>query len=172
MQSPNSLTLNASNEIVYTTGGSTFYQGLVRVTPTGMQRFAGQISHESLSDGKGSKAAFCYPKALQFADGYYWIADAENCAIRRVDTEGNVITLAGGGHNSGATKCLCGKYQIAKQESTQFPSIFSQGPDAYTKNAKAIHIDLPGGIAVKNSGLIYFSDYGKYYKCIWKLTIK
>ncbi|GAB3430909.1 hypothetical protein NX773_12350 [Massilia solisilvae] len=56
----------------------------------------------SFADGKGAAAAFrniagfAYDKA-----GNYYVADAANCAIRKIDTARNVTTLAGAGGQCG-----------------------------------------------------------------------
>lgn len=170
--SPNGLSLNATGEAVYTTGASSFYQGLIKVTGAGaIVRFAGKVSNETLRDGTGSAAEFCYPKALQFVNGYYWVADGSNGALRRVSADGEVITLAGVGHFATPSFAPCGSC-VPTAASYVMPSIFESNPDRYKLAAAAIRMDQVGGIAVRSGNLMYLSDYGANFRCIWKITIE
>ena len=59
------------------------------------------------TDGQGSGAQFTYPGDILFntADGYFYITDSGNNAIRRMDVYGNVTTYAGakqGGYVDGS----------------------------------------------------------------------
>ncbi len=68
--------------------------------------FAGSGS-PGFTDGQGSGAQFTYPGDILFnpADGYFYITDSGNNAIRRMDVYGNVTTYAGakqGGFVNGA----------------------------------------------------------------------
>lgn len=170
--SPNGVSLNASGEVVYTTGASSFYQGLIKVSSAGsIVRLAGKISNETLKDGTGAAAEFCYPKAVQFHSGYHWVADGSNGALRRVAGDGTVITLAGVGHFATPSFAPCGTC-VPTAASYVMPSIFDSNPNRYTSAAAAIRMDQVGGIAVRSGNLMYLSDYGANFRCIWKITIE
>jgi hypothetical protein len=170
--SPNGVSLNAAGEPVYTTGASGFYQGLIRVSSGGsILRLAGKISNETLKDGMGAAAEFCYPKALQFRNTYQWVADGSNGAIRRVDAAGNVITIAGVGHFSTPSFLPCATC-VPTAASYVWPSFLDSNPDRFKIAAAAIRMDQVGGIAVRSGNLMYVSDYGPNFRCIWKVTIE
>jgi hypothetical protein len=52
------------------------------------------------------------------------------------------------------------------------PSILDSNPDRFKLAAKAIIMDQVGGIAVRNNNLLYLTDYGENFKCIWKIKIE
>lgn len=166
------LTQNAATgEIMYVGGGSGFYQGLTKVQLSGPPvKFAGNISFESLNDGTGSAARFSYPKAINYYNGLYYVADGTNGALRRVDAAANVITLAGVGHFN--TPTFKPSSVGPKDSSYVMPSIFNTSPDRFEDAAKAIVMDQVGGIAVRNNNLMYLSDYGRNFRCIWKIRIE
>jgi sugar lactone lactonase YvrE len=90
---------------------------------------AGNPGLAGSSDGVGTNATFNSPQALAVdTNGNLFIADTGNNMIRKIDTNGNVITLAGG---------IVG-YQDGQGGSAKFNS--------------------PEGIAVDTNGLIYVSD--------------
>jgi hypothetical protein len=170
--SPAGLTILPTGEVVYIGGASGLFQGLTRVTTAGtMDRFAGRVSFEVLNDGLGSVAAFTYPKAISYFNGYYHVADGSNGAYRRVTPAGDVITLAGVGHFATPMFCSC-PITGPVSSSYVFPSIFDGNPDRFEILASAIVMDQVGGIAVRNNGLIYLSDYGGSFKCVWKIRIE
>lgn len=50
-----------------------------------------------LLDGSGASARFQHPKGVEWLDGFVWVADTYNDAIRRIDpATGAVATVAGG----------------------------------------------------------------------------
>ncbi len=164
--------LQPSNEPVYIGGSSSFYQGVARINTVGTQtRLAGKVSNENLNDGTGGAAEFAYPKAISYRSPYYHIADGTNGAYRRMTTTGTVSTIAGVGHFSTPSFCGCG-ITGPVTGSYVFPSIFSADPNKFEIAASAIIMDQVGGIAVRNNGLIYLSDYGDNFKCIWKIRIE
>jgi hypothetical protein len=164
--------LPSTGEIVYTGGASSFYQGIARITPTGtMVRIAGKVSNENLVDGTGSSAEFAYPKAISYYGNYYHLADGSNGAYRRVTTAGNVTTLAGVGHFDTPSFCFCG-ITGPKDSSYVWPSIFDSNPNKFKLAARAIIMDQVGGIAVRNNNLIYLTDFGTNFKCIWRIRIE
>jgi len=164
--------LQPSNEVVYIGGGSSLFQGVARVNTAGtMTRLAGKVSFENLNDGTGSVAEFAYPKSLSYNSPYYHIADGSNGAYRRMTTTGTVTTIAGVGHFDTPTFCICGITGPVTGSYT-FPSIFDADPNRFEIAAHNIMMDQVGGIAVRNNGLVYLSDYGLNFKCIWKIRIE
>ena len=164
--------LQPSNEPVYIGGSSSFYQGVARINTAGtMTRLAGKVSHEDLNDGTGAAAEFAYPKALSYFNGYYHVADGSNGAYRRSTLTGDVITIAGVGHFDTPTFCICG-IMGPVSATYVFPSIFDGDPNKFEIAAHNIMMDQVGGIAVKTNGLVYLSDYGLNFKCIWKIRIE
>ena len=75
-----------------------------------------------------------------------------------------------------------GRYQRAIEDYRRFIALDDRSPrvlyklaHTYYRNAqaaKAIIMDQVGGIAVRNNGLIYLSDYGVDFKCIWRIRIE
>lgn len=56
---------------------------------------AGASGVAGFQDGPGNQARFEYPEALTVdSNGVVYVADSSNSAIRRIDTNGNVTTLA------------------------------------------------------------------------------
>jgi hypothetical protein len=164
--------LTPSNEVVYLGGASSFYQGVARINAAGTQtRLAGKVSNENLNDGTGTAAEFAFPKAISYNNGYYHVADGTNGAYRRVTTVGLVTTIAGVGHFDTPSFCFCG-ITGPVSGTYVFPSIFDVNPDRFELAASAIIMDQVGGIAVRNNGLVYLSDYGENFKCIWKIRIE
>ena len=164
--------LKPSNEVVYTGGASSFFQGVTKVNSDATRtRIAGKVSNENLNDGTGAAAEFAYPKAISFYNPYYHVADGTNGAYRRVYSSGKVITLAGVGHFNTPSFCFCG-ITGPTDASYLFPSIFDANPNKFEEAASAIIMDQVGGIAVKSNTLLYLSDYGMNFKCIWKIRIE
>ena len=165
-------TLQPSNEPVYIGGSSSFYQGIARINTVGTQtRLAGKVSNENLNDGTGTAAEFAFPKAISYNAPYYHVADGTNGAYRRVTTTGTVTTVAGVGHFDTPSFCFCGIAGPATGTYI-FPSVFDADPNKFEIAASAIIMDQVGGIAVRNNGLVYLSDYGTNFKCIWKIRIE
>ena len=164
--------LQPSNEVVYIGGSSSNYQGIARISTAGtMTRIAGQVSNENLVDGTGEAAEFAFPKAISYFNGYYHVADGSNGAYRRVTTTGEVITIAGVGHFDTPSFCFCG-ITGPSSASYLFPSIFDGDPNKFKLAARAIIMDQVGGIAVRSNRLVYLSDYGTNFKCIWRIRIE
>lgn len=83
------------NGNMYVTDADNF---VIRRIDTGgnVTTFAGSGS-AGFADGQGSVAQFTYPGDIVFnpSDGYFYITDSGNNAIRRMDVYGNVTTYAG-----------------------------------------------------------------------------
>jgi hypothetical protein len=167
---PTDLTLNSAGEFLNTCGGVGSFHGIGSLNSSSvLSRFVGQDGREGLNDGNGSVSKFSYPKALQYQDGYYFVADGTNGALRRVTTGGDVTTLAGVGHFLTPTFCGCGIRPAATAASYVMPGLLATR-DEQELAARAIKMDQVGGVAAQSAGLIYVSDYG--YRCIWKVTIR
>lgn len=167
---PAGLTAISGTDLYYVCGSSGFFQGVTRINAGAKTNVAGKTSYEGLNDGAGAAAQFSYPKAVAASGGYLYVADGTNGALRRMTiSSGNVITLAGVGHFNTSTFNGSG-FRAPLQGSYLMPGIFIvPSVDYFETNAAAIRMDQAGGVAVRNTGLIYVSDYG--YKCIWKITI-
>ncbi len=69
-----------------------------RLAPDGTVTTWAGSGAQGFDDGSGTKATFHYPGDVAFApDGYLYVADTQNHAIRRIDTKGNVTTYSGNG---------------------------------------------------------------------------
>lgn len=167
---PSGLTAVSGTELYYVCGSSGFFQGIKKVSAGAITTTAGKTSFEGLNDGTGAIAQFSYPKAIANHSGYLYVADGTNGALRRVwIATGNVITLAGVGHFNTSRFNGAG-FLPPLQGSFSMPSPFIiPGADFFETAAAAIRMDQVGGVAVRNTGLIYVADYG--YRCIWKITI-
>ncbi|MFY0594021.1 cadherin domain-containing protein [Roseivirga sp.] len=66
-----------------------------RIDPSGnVTTFAG--TRENFADGQGTDAAFNTPTGIAIdSEGNLYITDTNNVAIRKIDPDGNVITIAG-----------------------------------------------------------------------------
>lgn len=85
-----------------------------------------------LVDGVGAEASFDGPQHLAWHDGYLYVADTGNHAVRRVDTAtGEVTTLAG----------------------TGAPGFSGDGGPA-----SGAQLDTPQGVAVDAEGRVYIAD--------------
>lgn len=94
--------------------------------------FAGQIGGVGFADGAGVVPRFSMNLSMvRAADGSIYIADSENCAIRRISSTGEVTTLAGNGRAGVAN-----------------------GPGV------AASFRNPGGIAVSPLGYLVVADTG------------
>ncbi|HET6991005.1 MAG TPA: T9SS type A sorting domain-containing protein, partial [Bacteroidia bacterium] len=81
-------------------------------------------------DAQGLNARLYIPTGIQFYNGYIYITDDGNHKIKRVDTLGNVITIAGTG-------------AIGHQDGNVLSATFYN----------------PTGLSIDNSGIIYVADY-------------
>jgi sugar lactone lactonase YvrE len=87
---------SAGNTYVADSGNHT----IRKITSTGVvSTIAGQPGTRGKADGAGTSAAtFSIPRGVAVDDlGNIYVADQANNAIRRIDTSGNVLTIAGSG---------------------------------------------------------------------------
>jgi sugar lactone lactonase YvrE len=91
----------------------------------------GKDGHGGFADGSGEDALFRSPTGIAVGpDGSVFIADAQNGRVRRIDTAGNVTTIAG-----------------------TMTRGFSTGSGDHAQ------LTLPSGVAVAPNGTIYVDDY-------------
>ncbi|NII25972.1 hypothetical protein HB364_12830 [Pseudoflavitalea sp. X16] len=172
---PAGLTVSSTNDLFYVSGFSGVFQGITRIAPDGTRSsLAGLVHAESLNDGTGAVAQFSYPKAIASYGTYLYVADGSNGALRRINnSSGQVITLAGVGHRNTNSQCAggCPPGGLPPVEGSYWMpvSVALVGPDYFEEAARAIRMDIVGGVAARNDGLIYVSDDG--YRCIWKITV-
>jgi hypothetical protein len=94
-----SLTLNINCVAGYTVGQNVTTVPGVKL---GYKLFQGKNSAVAgsgvadYSPGTGASASFRFPEYLAYANGYLYVADTNNAAIRRVDISSNAVTLAAG----------------------------------------------------------------------------
>ncbi|NMM47320.1 NHL repeat-containing protein [Marinigracilibium pacificum] len=145
--------------IYYTGGLSSLFQGIVELNSGSSIDLAGDVTFEDMLDGTGSAAAFSYPADMDYHDGYLYVVDGSNGALRRVTLSGETITLAGVGHFDTPTWCGCERTPPA----TGFYYLRIGSP-------ASIKMDQVSGVVAKTNQEIYVSDFG--YKLIWKITIR
>jgi len=69
---------------------------VARPGATQLERYAGRMLQPGYQDGPRLEARFNAPRALALSpDGRLYVADRENNCIRRIEPDGNVITVAG-----------------------------------------------------------------------------
>ena len=89
---------------------------------------------EGSEDGNSTSASFNYPNGIAVDNsGNIYVADYNNHLIRKIDSSGNIITLAGSG---------------------------TQGSE--NGNGTSASFNNPTGIAVDNDGNVYVADKGSY----------
>lgn len=125
---PTSIAVDVAGN-VYVGEGS---QVVRKISPAGVVvTLAGAAGNSGSTDGTGAAARFSYPRGLAVdAAGNVYVADANNCVIRKISPAGVVSTLAGA--------------QAA------FSSIDGTG--------MAATFNLPSGIAIDAAGTLYVGE--------------
>ena len=117
----------------------TLNEEIRRVSPQGVvTTYSGSPGAfgSGLRDGPRATALFFGPSAVALdGDGNLFVADTDNCAVRRIGVDGIVTTLAG-------------------------PSVFTGGMDHGTADGPGpvARFNYPQGIAVDGSGNIFLAD--------------
>ena len=101
-----------------------------RITVDGtVSIFAGQFGHPGTADGASTVATFGNPTGLvQAADGTLYTLDENGTTVRRIDTLGNVTTLAG--------------------MADSFGDVDGPGPTARFNSVRALAIDASGNLFI------------------------
>jgi len=105
-----------------------------KITPYGVaSTLAGKVDEPGSKDGQGDVARFSQPMGIDVdTSGNVFVADMNNCVIRKITPGGDVTTLAGTAGESGA--------------------VDGMGP--------AARFSCPCGVAVDRSGDVYVADSG------------
>ena len=118
--------------VAVVTGGVSSARGADRYAWT---NFVGQPGGWGNLDGTGSAARFCYPCGVAAdSEGNVYVADTQNCTIRKVTPLGVVTTLAGLAGSSGSTD----------------------------GTGSAARFKGPAGVAVDTAGYLYVADSGNH----------
>ena len=108
------------------------FQGIQKITASGISTLAGSSTGVGAVDGNGTAASFNNPIGVALdGSGNVYVADIGNNRIRKITPSGNVTTLAGSGNAS-----------------------FADG------NGALASFNHPAGIAVDGSGNVYVADMG------------
>ncbi len=110
----------------------TFNHTIRKMTPQGtVTTFAGSPGDRGSTDGTGAAARFYLPSGIAVGpDGFVYVADSANNALRKISPAGVVSTLAGSPGNFGTF----------------------DGPGSTAL------FDFPAGLAVDESGMIFVAD--------------
>ena len=135
---------------------------------------AGAAGQTGSADGPGGAARFNGPYALAVdPSGNVYVADLFNATIRKIDTSGNVTTLAGAAGKTGFTDGTGAlarfnqPYGITVDNSgfvyvadtyNRAIRMVSPGGSVQTLNGSATRFYYPQGIAVDGSGNLYVAD--------------
>ena len=171
---------NAITPLQVTNTGSTV-SGINGMVST----IAGNQSSPGYQDGNGSSAQFDSPTSIAFdTSGNIFIADYVNHRIRKIDTSGNVTTIAGNGEAGFADgngteaqffypACVAtdasnniyvadaGNHKIRKIDTSgNVTTVAGNGEGGFADgNAATAQFYYPYGVAVDKYGIIYVADY-------------
>jgi hypothetical protein len=192
--SPQSVAVDGSGNVyVADTGNDT----IRKITSSGVvTTLAGTAGARGSADGTGAAARFDYPEAVAVdGSGNVYVADSDNCTIRRITSAGVVTTFAGTANDPGSADGTGGAAQFSYPQgvaadgagnvyvadsnnqtirritpagvvTTLAGSVRIPGPDDGTANAA--RFDSPNGLAVDGAGNVYVAD--TYSQTIRKVT--
>lgn len=144
---------------------------IYRITPAGVVAILAG-SEEGFDDGPGPSARFSAPSGLALgADGYLYVADTGNDAVRRISPDGTVSTIAGrdAGLNGpvGVAIDSRGRVIVADTYNDRIVALAADG--ALTtlaggglgfQDGADARFHTPCGVAVDATGNIYVADTG------------
>ncbi len=164
-------------------------QTIRKIGPEGIvSTFAGQPGICGAEDGQKSNARFCYPVGLALdPEGNLYVSCQGSSTIRRISSEGLVITFAGVAGNPGssdglgaAARFMCPRgltvdsernLYVADQNNSTIRKITRAGlvstlagspglPGATDGPGGNARFNMPSGVAIDNRGTIYVADSG------------
>ena len=149
------------------------------ITPDGQVRTLAGGTAPGFADGKGAGAAFDTPCGLALdASGALLIADTGNDAIRRLDKDGAVTTLARGAPDGpgadlrtpiGLAATTDGYLYIATFYRGRILEMSPRGDlrtltgrDAWVPRNQSLHLARPTGLAIDRTGALYVAEAAGY----------
>ena len=178
----NSASASPARRQSYTLTGNNGYGGASRtvtVAARGLDLVAGSMGGAGYLEGRGAASRLYLPQGVAMDPaGNLFVADTNNNVIRKVDTSGNVTTLAGGGgtgstgsgyiDDTGAAAAFntpqgvavdaSGNVYVADTYNNKIRKIDISGN--VTTLASGFGFSWPAGVAVDSLGNIYVADTG------------
>jgi sugar lactone lactonase YvrE len=181
---PQGIAVDASGNVYV---ADTYNYTIRKITSKGVvTTLAGTAGVWGSTDGTGSAASFAWPQGIAVdASGNIYVADTENCTIRKITSAGVVTTLAGTAGNFSSTNGTgpaasfeypwgiavdaSGNVYVADTENSTIRKITSKGVvttlagtagvwGSTDGTGSAASFDWPRGIAVDASGNVYVAD--------------
>src|ERR1035437_7180208 len=162
-------------------------QTIRKITPAGVvTTLAGSPLVQGSADGNGSAARFFQPHGVAVdTAGILYVADQNNHSIRKIDTAGNVTTLAGNGSSGSAdgngsaaqfsypnnlALDSAGNVYVADFYNDTIRKIDTAGnvttlagsavaAGSADGNGSAARFNLPSAVALDSAGNVYVADY-------------
>jgi gliding motility-associated-like protein len=164
--SPIGTAVDAAGNVYVTEYGN---QLIRKIDPQGIvSTFAGKGSAGS-NNGKGTDAAFNNPEGIAVdAAGNIYVADSGNSLVRKIDPQGNVMTIAGGGLLAtfnkvyGVAVDLLGNIYIADAGNQRICKIDVNGVLTTLAGGAGLAngFTYPLGMSIDASGNLYVADGG------------
>jgi sugar lactone lactonase YvrE len=156
------------------------YNDRVRlITPAGQVRTLAGGAGIGFADGQGSRAAFNTPCGVALtADGGLLVADMGNDAVRRVEPNGQVTTLARASPNDraaplrgpiGLAAAADGRVYVATFRRGRIVEVSPSGEvriltgrDAWIPQNRSLTLARPAGVALDRHGALYVAESARY----------
>ena len=150
-----------------------------KITPAGVVSTLAGDGSAGLINGPGASARFFTPRSLVVGSGgNVYVADEGNNAIRKITSNGNASTVAGGTFCGGnvPSSVVCHPFSVAIDaagnlyvantgrnailviDTTGATILLAGGNDAGYANGTVASFNSPRGIAVDGNGVVYVSD--------------